>query len=119
MFEKIFKKDGLKLLKINLFLVIMFAILYYVTDHFNNNNFDLAQRIFFVRNDIKKEDYYTPGSLDYYLWHSLITQTTVGYGGVVTSGGKSISWSSISSNIYKVLNILQLVSIFIIPTLIL
>ena len=61
------------------------------------------------------EPLYTLKPASYYLWFSLITQTTVGYTGMLQSKGQPETFTSMRSNVFKFLNILQLSSIFIIP----
>ena len=50
-------------------------------------------------------------SINYWLWFSLVTQTTVGYGAPEDIHGKTHGYNSISNNILKILNIMQLLSI--------
>lgn len=48
-----------------------------------------------------------PDSLLYWMWFSLVTQTTVGY-----DAGMSVPTSKITNQAYKVVNFVQLISIF-------
>ena len=50
----------------------------------------------------------------YWIWFSLITQTTVGYGGVEDKNSKSQAFSKIKSKLFKMVNCAQLISIFVI-----
>lgn len=51
-------------------------------------------------------------SLIYWLWFSLVTQTTVGYSGSQTTTGTNIPFAKITNHAYKAINIVQLLSIF-------
>ena len=48
----------------------------------------------------------------YWLWFSLVTQTTVGYGGSQTTAGTSVPFAKITNRAYKAINIVQLLSVF-------
>lgn len=56
-------------------------------------------------------------SLIYYIWFSFITQTTVGYTGLVNAEGKSMPFLKFPYWTFKILNIMQLFSIFFIPVM--
>ena len=75
-------KNGKKYLIINLSSVIIFAILYFLNDYFIINNPELAIKLGFVKKDYKVNDNKVNG-LIYYIWFSLITQTTLGYTGIL------------------------------------
>ena len=87
---------GIKFIYYNLFSVILFAILY------------------FVQNINQKESETDISVFLYYLWFSLITQTTIGYGGL-KEDGKSVPWIE-TTYLFKTFNILQLLSIFLISS---
>jgi len=111
-------------LLLNLLLVFTFASLYYIQDYiisyyphfsekylleYKNNNHN---------NDNNKHKFTLKPFL-YYIWFSLITQSTVGYTGIITQDNKTQSFNNIRSIPFKLLNILQITSIFIVPTIIL
>ena len=52
-------------------------------------------------------------SFQYYLWYSLITQTTVGYGGMLLANGDSVPYQKITEVPLKVLN--SLLSVISLP----
>lgn len=116
-FFSFFKKKEFLFLKIQVFLILFFGFSYYITDNFNYNNFDLAQKIGFVKKGITLDEYSKPAGLDYFIWFSAITQTTVGFGGVIDSDGNSIAFQKIYSNIFIFLNYCQLFSILLLPAL--
>ena len=110
-------KNGKKYLIINLSSVIIFAILYFLNDYFIINNPELAIKLGFVKKDYKVNDNKVNG-LIYYIWFSLITQTTLGYTGILNEEtGLNIPFSKLDYNSYKLLNILQIISIFIYASL--
>lgn len=104
---------SIKYLLINILSTIIFGLLYYLNDKFINNNLDLSIKLKIV--DIKKYNVYKlENSLIYYLWLSLVTQTTVGYSGIIDEKtNKSLRFSEIPYNSHKILNFMQLISIFI------
>lgn len=110
-------KNGKKYLLINFLSVITFGILYFLNDYFISNNIELAKKIGFVKKDYKSHNDIS-NSLIYYIWFSLITQTTIGYTGLLNERtGMNIPFSKISYNSFKILNILQISSVFIYASL--
>ena len=106
---------------LNIFAVIIFAILYYIQDHIISYYPKFAEKYMLKELEDEKqsnEPLYTLKPATYYLWFSLITQTTVGYTGMLQSKGQPETFTSMRSNVFKFLNILQLSSIFIIPFII-
>tara|TARA_B100001093_G_scaffold520497_1_gene616837 strand:- start:7503 stop:7853 length:351 start_codon:yes stop_codon:yes gene_type:complete len=98
------KNKGIKYIFCNLFLTFLFAILYWLSDKFIEHFPDFS----------KKNGLGTIKSIDSfysYLYYSLITQTTVGYSGILPDGGNV---RSSNSNLIKITNIFQLLSIVII-----
>lgn len=83
--------------------VIIFALLYYLSDLFMVNNPDIVKK--YNLGYITKVDNFWN-----YLHFSLITQTTVGYDGGGLEGGRL--YSQIRSIPFKFFNTLQLFSIF-------
>ena len=116
--SRLLDKKKLEFFKIQIFLIIFFGLCYYLAEQFNFNYFDQAQKIGFIKSDTNFEDFNKPGELDYYLWFSTITQTTVGFGGVIDAKGNSIPYEKITSNIFILLNFCQLISILLVPALI-
>lgn len=84
-----------------LLLVFVFATLYWLSDKLYAAFSDIMKNYGF--GEIKTEDdFYS------YLYLSLITQTTVGYGGVLPDGGQMITTKSV---LLKYLVLLQLFSV--------
>ena len=102
-------KKGKKYFKYQLFLVVIFSILYWISDCLLSYYPKLSKELLL--------GYYThqnpPNPYYYWLWHSLVTQTTVGYTGLISEKGNNISILKLHSNIYKLLNFTQLFSIII------
>lgn len=113
-------KNGKKYLLINFLSVIIFGILYFLNNYFIINNIQLAKKIGFIEKNYKfTNDKSNDKSNDllYYIWFSLITQTTLGYTGLINEKtGINIPFSK-GFNSFKILNILQISSIFIYASL--
>lgn len=108
--------NGKKYLLINFLSVIIFGILYFLNDYFISNNIELAKKIGFVEKNYKFTNDKS-NSLIYYIWFSLITQTTLGYTGLINEKtGINIPFSK-GFNSFKILNILQISTIFIYASL--
>ncbi len=95
----------LRFLKYHLTAVITFALLYWFQDNLMSNYPILMKNIGMGETDPPADSIY------YWLWFSLVTQTTVGYGAPEDIHGKTHGYNSISNNILKILNIMQLLSI--------
>ena len=109
----LFTKNGKKFLFFHILAVFVFAFLYYIQDYFITNNFELAKKLYLVDKDIHQSKDDEVNSFYYYFWFSLITQTTVGYSGILNEkSGQSIPFSKIHERSYKIINISQLLSIF-------
>ena len=107
------RKLNLKFFWLNSISVFIFAVLYTVQDYLINNHTDIAKKYGLLRDNYNK-DFYSGSSsgFGYYLWFSLITQTTVGYAGAVnTKTGLPVPFSEAPNRVFKVLNILQLLSV--------
>lgn len=106
-------------LKINLGIILLFAVIYYLQDWFVLTNIKLAQEWGLLEKEIPAEYYSWKSSpFYYYIWYSLITQTTVGYGGVVdTATGKTVSFLKLPNRLFKALNVLQLLSIILVASI--
>lgn len=107
------KKFNLRFFYLNVMFVILFAFLYYIQDVFISKNQELAEKIGLLRKDRNSKNYsYQPTPLYYYMWFSLMTQTTVGYGGVDnTITGKAVTFIEEPNRLAKIINGLQLLSI--------
>ena len=115
-----FSSHKILLIISNLFAALIFAILYYLMDYIISYYPDFSEKYLLQeRKNREKQNsndpLFTLKPPLYYLWFSLITQTTVGYTGMLESSGNSGTFTSMRSNVFKFLNILQLISIFLIP----
>lgn len=90
---------------INIFLTLFFGLTYWLIDILSIHNRKLL--------GIKKSNL-SNNSLIYYIWYSLITQTTVGYGGLVNYKDVNVDFNN-ELNIIKIVNIIQLLTIFLVP----
>lgn len=107
-------KKGRNFLYYHLLAIIIFGLLYYIQDYFISNYSPLAKKLKLIPEnyDASKDKV---NDLLYYLWFSLITQTTVGYSGILNEKtGALVPWSKLHYRTYKVINITQLISIFLI-----
>lgn len=107
------RKLTLRFFWLNAISVFIFAILYTLQDRLIIDNSALAKKYGLLRENYNK-DFYSGDSSGflYYLWYSLITQTTVGYAGVVNSKtGLPVPFDEAPNRVFKVLNILQLLSV--------
>ena len=105
-------KINIRFLYINIGFVLLFSILYYLQDVFITKNIKLAQKLHLL--DTKNIEGYSDrvSPFSYYLWFSLMTQTTVGYGGVDNGiTGKSLTFLQEPNRLAKIINTLQLLSI--------
>lgn len=114
------EKLNLRFFYLNLTATLVFACLYYLQDYFIVHNKEFAYRFGLlekthIKNDIS--DKVNP--FTYHLWFSLITQTTVGYGGVDSSKtGKSESYLNTPSRVAKLINFVQLLSVLFIVSIV-
>ena len=112
------KERGVKMVLMNIVCVVIFAFLYYLQDYIISYYPTFAEKYMLRKLKNKKEAneaLFTLKPITYYIWFSLITQTTVGYTGMLQGAGQPETFTSMRSNVFKFLNILQLSSIFIIP----
>ena len=120
-FKRSISKNGKKYLIINFLSIIIFAFLYYINDYFIINNIELAKKIKLIENDYNIQNNIQNNNstnklnlILYYIWFSLITQTTIGYNGFIDpNNGVNIPFILIKNNSYKIINIMQIISIFI------
>ena len=94
-------KKAAKFIYYELVLIIVFAILYKLSDLVIYHFPDLAKKL--NLGEIKLVD-----SFYSYLYFSTITQTTVGFGGTLPDGGNVVTTKS---NLLRFLSMLQLLSI--------
>lgn len=107
------RKLTLRFFWLNSISVLVFALLYTLQDRLIIDNTEMAKKLGLLRENYNK-DFYSGESSGflYYLWYSLITQTTVGYAGAVnTKSGLPVPFSAAPNRVFKVLNILQLLSV--------
>ena len=106
---------------LNLILIFIFAFLYYIQDYIISYYPEFSEKYLLEkRKDKNKSKYlFTLKPITYYIWFSLITQSTVGYTGIITSDNRPESFNNIRSIPFKIINILQMTSIFIVPAIVL
>ena len=107
-FIALLNKKGYKFFKYQLVSVVIFSVLYWFAEYILKSYPELSRKLYFgyEKSTNQLNPYY------YWLWYSLITQTTVGYGGIITSDGDNISLLNNHSNLYKLFNFAQFFSIF-------
>ena len=93
--------------------VFLFAILYWIPDLFEQYNPDLAKKYLGLK-VVSDKGYNEANTLYYWIWYSLITQTTLGYGGLSSSAGKTIDIQD-TDYPFKVANLLQIASLIVVP----
>lgn len=98
------KNKGSKYIVYQTLLVIFFGFLYWISDYLIIYYPNLAKKFNF--GSIREIQ-----SLGTYIFYSLVTQTTVGYSGILRNGG---SIMDTKSNLLKIINGIQLFSIFVI-----
>lgn len=106
-----FKKTAKKYILLHLGAVFLFALMYWFPDFINDRYPNLIPS-----KKLKKELGYRPNAFWYYLWFSLITQTTVGYSGVITRTGDPLNMMN-ADMVFIITNTIQLASLFVIPVL--
>jgi len=99
-------KKAMTFLKLNFVLVVGFAIAYRLADYLLATYPDLAQH--WGLGSIKQVD-----SFYSYLYFSLITQSGVGFGGILPDGNNVITTNS---TLIKILSVLQLISVILMLT---
>lgn len=90
---------------------VAFACLYYAQDAFTTKHPRLSERLCLVQSADRVET--CPNTLLYYVWFSCITQSTIGYSGLLDEEtGNIVPFSKINSNAYVVLNIAHMLCVF-------
>ena len=120
MFISLFKKKlNLRFFYINIIAVLVFAFLYYVQDVIIFHNQELAEKLHLLNKNHTPKNYsHKVGPISYYLWFSLMTQTTVGYGGPVNIvSGQAVSFFQEPNRVAKIVNVLQMLSILFIVSI--
>ena len=113
---KLIAHKGRKIFIRNIISVFLFALLYYLLDFFIVLYPDFAEKYLLSKNiNNKNNNKHILKSPQYYLWFSLITQTTVGYNAGTTVDNKSTNYTDNRSFLFKIFNIMQLFSILLIP----
>tara|TARA_B100000886_G_C20161706_1_gene382336 strand:+ start:120 stop:503 length:384 start_codon:yes stop_codon:yes gene_type:complete len=106
------KGNSYKILFGSLFATLLFAILYYSNDLFCRSNFELAKKNNLIEKSINNKESLPKTDFIYYIWFSLITQTTVGYSNLLP---KQDNTDKIHLQVFvlnKYINMIQLFTIF-------
>lgn len=109
-------KKVIKFVLLHLFFVVFFAVLYWISDiilskfpEFSKKHLGLVKGDFGNRGENSQD-------LFYYFWFSAVTQTTVGYGGLIDGKGKAVQIIK-SDYLWRFFNLAQLLSVFITPVI--
>tara|TARA_B110000046_G_scaffold184948_1_gene224948 strand:- start:941 stop:1267 length:327 start_codon:yes stop_codon:yes gene_type:complete len=90
---------------------VAFACLYYTQDAFTTRHPRFSKQVGLIQSAERVEA--RPNTLLYYVWFSCLTQSTIGYGGLLDEEtGRMIPFSKINSNAYVVLNIAHMLCVF-------
>ena len=112
MIAYLINKDKRTFFTMNMIAVVVFAVLYVIQDYIVCDFPELAKSLKFIRKDYDASND-TPNSFLYYIWFSLITQTTVGYAGIVnTKTNEVYHFENDEYRISKLINLIQLMSVF-------
>ena len=96
-------------LRLNLFAILLFAALYYLQDSLLSAFPETSHAMRLLKHPRRTQ---RPNSLAYYLWFSLMTQTTVGYTATVDADtGKMVHFSQIESRVFVACNVAQMLSV--------
>lgn len=109
-------KKVIKFVLLHLFFVVFFAVFYWISDiilskfpEFSKKHMGLVEGDFGNRGENTQD-------LFYYFWFSAVTQTTVGYGGLIDGKGKAVQIIK-SDYLWRFFNLAQLLSVFITPVI--
>lgn len=106
-FQSLLKNKSFKFIFFHMLLIIFFAALYWFSDIWMYHNKDLAKKL--GLGYIKQVDSY-----DSYLYFSSITQTTIGFGGILPDGGNVVTTKSVP---LRIINFIQMWSIIVVTGL--
>lgn len=105
--SRVMWKDALRL---HVSCAVAFACLYYTQDRFTTTYPQLSQRLRFVHRADNVEQ--RSNTFLYYIWFSCLTQSTVGYTGLLDeTTGRIMPFSKINSNLYIALNVMQMLCV--------
>lgn len=108
MFPDFKKNKKILYIIINIILILTFGFCYWIIDVLSHKYKFFSK--FFNKIDKKKPH----NTLSYYLWFSLMTQTTVGYRGMKNYENIELEFNK-QFNIIKIINTIQLVTIILVP----
>ena len=101
-------KKGVMFFKYHVISILLFSFLYYIQDKFLDRYPELSKKLRLGESTPPTNNFF------YWLWFSAITQTTIGYNGPASQAGASIDFSKNKNKLFKLLNITQIFSIFLI-----
>jgi hypothetical protein len=111
------KKMDIGFLTAHFLAILCFSLLYYVQDIILTNYQDFALKYGLLDKSKLKHRSFKTADYYYYIWYAMITQTTIGYGGVLNSEtGQSVSFEQQPNQVFKFLNILQMIGVIIISS---
>jgi hypothetical protein len=100
----------MRFLKYHIGAAVLFGLLYWFEDNIVNDFPKIFSEYGFGQSVDRPDGFF------YWMWFSILTQTTVGYSGAVGSDGSQVPFNKITNNVYKIINTLQLLSIFFITS---
>ena len=110
--NSLFKMNkGERFLMYQLGAAFVFGMLYWLQDVFMSNNRKLSKKLGLGIGHPPAD------SIFFWMWFSLLTQTTIGYSGPETKKGRVVSFNLIENKVFKTLNFLQFISVFYITSL--
>ena len=96
-------------LRLNLSAILLFATLYYLQDKLLTAFPRTSHAMRLLKHPIRTQ---RSNSMGYYLWFSLMTQTTVGYTATIDADtGKMVHFSQIESRAFVACNVAQMLSV--------
>ena len=111
------KHNPFRVLIGSLISVLFFALLYWMNDRFCRINFEDAKKKGMIEKDkdnkFFEKDNFPKTDFIYYLWFSLITQTTVGYSDMLPSEANKHKYHLEIFKYNQFINMVQLISIFV------
>ena len=103
------KRNKGNFLLVHIACLLIFSVLYFILDNYLDDSFS--------KNNMKKEDKVEKGTYYYWLWFSVITQTTVGYSIQISDNDEFYRSNTLKYNLFKILNIIQCLSIWFLTAL--